>query len=323
MVSSVRRFGQYPPMQDVLLLGPQFRTPNLREALGRAGLRGPVATITAGWQEREGELGALEEHLGEHARDLRLYERAEAVFVREPALHKAYRARQNELRRLQDLYRVRLDHAKAAARELLGSDDDSPLARKALRSAIADLRRLDTGHLRDIRTLHRRFDADWNTERRPVLAAQFAELERLIGAAGLVCIAGGHVAVLLNRLKLFGLERALRRKPVVAWSAGAMALAERVLLFHDHPPQGAGNAEVFESGLALVRGTVFLPHAATRLATSDTARIKLLARRLAPSTCYTLDDGCHLLWRRGELADAAGSQRLTRTGRFVPAGAGA
>jgi len=321
MVSSVRRFGQYPHMQDVLLLGPQFRAPNLREALGHAGLHGPVVTITAGWQEREGELGALEEHLGEPARDLRLYERTEAVFAHEPGLHEAYRARQNELRRLQDLYRVRLGHAKAAARELLESDDDSPLADKARRSAIAALRRLDAEHLRDIRALHHRFDADWSPERRPVLATQFTELERLIGAAGLVCIAGGHVAVLLNRLKLFGLERALRGRPVAAWSAGAMVLAERIVLFHDHPPQGAGNAEVFEAGLGLVRGTVFLPHAAIRLATSDRRRVALLARRLAPASGYTLDDGSRLLWRRGRLADAAGSQRLTRIGRLVAAGA--
>jgi hypothetical protein len=321
MVSSVRRFGQYPRMQDVLLLGPQFRTPNLREAIGHAGLHGPVVTITAGWQEREGELGALEAHLGAHARDLRLYERTEAVFAHEPGLHEAYRARQNELRRLQDLYRVRLDHAKAAARELLQSDDDSPLANKARGSAIAALRRLDAEHLRDIRALHRRFDGEWSAERRPVLATQSAELERLIGSAGLVCIAGGHVAVLLNRLRLFGLEQALRCKPVVAWSAGAMALAERVVLFHDHPPQGAGNAEVFEAGLALVRGAVFLPQAATRLATSDRSRVALLARRLAPATCHTLDDGNWLLWRRGELVHTVGSQRLTRAGRLVPSGA--
>lgn len=321
MVSSVPRFGQYLHMQDVLLLGPQFRTPNLREALGQADLQGPVVTITAGWQEREGELAALQDHLGAPARDLRLYERAEAAFARDAELHAAYRARQNELRRLQDLYRVRLDHAKAAARELLHSDDDSPLAQKARRSAIEDLRRLDAGHLRDIRTLHRRFDADWSPARRPVLAAQSAELERLIASAGLVCIAGGHVAVLLNRLKLFGLERALRSRPVAAWSAGAMALAERIVLFHDHPPQGAGNAEVFEAGLALVRGAVFLPHAATRLATSSAPRLALLARRFAPATCYTLDDGSRLLWRRGSLAAAAGSQRLTRTGRQVPTGA--
>jgi hypothetical protein len=322
MVSSVPRFGQYPHMHDVLLLGPQFRAPNLRESLRDAGLPGPVVAITAGWQEREGELGALEEHLGAPARDLRLYERAEAAFTRDPELHAAYRARQNDLRRLQDLYRVRLDHGKAAARELLKSDDDSPLARKAVRAAIEGLRRLDAEHLRDIRTLHRRFDQDWGPARRPVLATQAAELERLVASAGLVCIAGGHVAVLLNRLRLFGLERVLRTRPVAAWSAGAMVLAERVVLFHDHPPQGAGNAEVFEAGLALVRAAVFLPHAASRLATSDAARVALLARRLAPASCYTLDDGSRLLWRRGRLSESAGSQRLARTGRLLPAGVG-
>ena len=50
-------------MSDVLVLGPQFRAPNLREALAVAGFDGPFVTITAGWQEREGELGALEEVL--------------------------------------------------------------------------------------------------------------------------------------------------------------------------------------------------------------------------------------------------------------------
>jgi hypothetical protein len=153
-----------------------------------------------------------------------------------------------------------------------------------------------------------------------VLAAQRADLERLVGAAGLVCIAGGHVAVLLNRLRLYGLGQALRAKALAAWSAGAMALAERVVLFHDHPPQGAGNAEVFDAGLGLVRDAVLLPHAATRLATRDTSRLVLLARRMAPADCYTLDDGSRLLWRRGRLVDAAGSRRLARAGALVAAG---
>jgi hypothetical protein len=321
MVSSALAIGQYPPMHDVLLLGPQFRAPNLRDSLGLAGLHGPLVTVTAGWQEREGELGALEEHLGERPRDLRLYERTEAVFARDPELQAAYRERQNELRRMQDLYRIRLDHAKAAARELMRSEDDSPSARRARRAAIAALRRLDAEHLRDIRVLHYRFEQRWSAEQRPVLASQRAELEHLVASAALVCIAGGHVAVLINRLRLFGLGRALRAKPLAAWSAGAMVLAERVVLFHDHPPQGAGNAEVFEAGLALVRGAVLLPHAATRLATSDPQRVALLARRLAPADCYTLDDGSRLLWRRGRLVAAAGSQRLTRTGGLAPAGA--
>jgi hypothetical protein len=321
MVSSAPRFGQYPHMRDVLALGPQFRAPNLRDALERAAIRGPVAAVTAGWQEREGELEALEQHLGAPVRDLRLYERAEAVFARDADLHAAYRSRQNELRRMQDLYRLRLDHAKAAARALQQAQDGSAIARQALRSAIAALRRLDAAHLRDLRAVHARFEQQWSAERHALLASQRMEVEQIIAAAGVVCIAGGHVAVLLNRLRLFGLGRALRVKPLVAWSAGAMAIAERIVLFHDHPPQGAGNAELFEAGLGLVPGAVFLPHAAARLALADRQRVALLARRLAPAASFTLDDGDWLRWHRGQLVAAAGSRRLTRSGTTVPAGA--
>jgi hypothetical protein len=321
IVSSAPRFRQYLHMQDFLALGPQFRAPNLRDALAHARLPGPVAAITAGWQEREGELEALEQHLAAPVRDLRLYERAEAVFAQDAELHAAYRSRQTELRRLQDLYRIRLDHAKAAARDLQRSQDGTPLARQALRSAIAALRRLDTGHLRNLRAIHARFEQQWSADQHPLLAGQRAEIEHILDSAGVVCIAGGHVAVLLNRLRLFGLGRALRTKAVVAWSAGAMAMAERVVLFHDHPPQGAGNAELFEAGLGLVAGTVFLPHSASRLAIENRERVALLARRLAPSIACTLDDGDRLHWHRGRLVDAQGSRRLLASGAAVSAGA--
>jgi len=321
MVSTAVRLGQYPHMQDFLALGPQFREPNLREVLARAGLRGPVASITAGWQEREGELEALEQHLGTPVRDLRLYERAEALFAQDAELHGAYRARQNELRRLQDLYRIRLGHAKSAVRELQQAQDGSDVARRALRSAIAALRRLDAGHLREMRAVHARFERHWSADRHPLLARQRADVEQMLEGAGVVCIAGGHVAVLLNRLRLFGLERVLRTRPVAAWSAGAMAAAERVVLFHDHPPQGAGDAELFEAGLGLVTGAVFLPHASHRLAIEDRGRVALLARRFAPSFAYTLDDGDHLHWRGGRLVDSGGARRLVRSGDAVATGA--
>jgi hypothetical protein len=301
-------------MSDILVLGPQFRSPNLRDALARAQLTGPIASVTAGWQEREGEVAALEEHLGEPVRDLRLYERTEAAFTRDPELHEAYRRRQSDLRRLQELYRVRLSHAKAAARELLATEDPSDLMRSARRAAISALRRLDAEHLRAIGQVHARFEATWSAAKRPVLARQLPELEHLLESARTVCIAGGHVAVLLNRLRLFGLERLLRSKPVVAWSAGAMAISERIVLFHDHPPQGAGNAEVFEAGLGLVRGAVFLPHAATRLALDDPNRVALLARRCSPAAWLTLDEGSVLHWHRGRLGTCSRSLRLKRTG---------
>lgn len=312
---------QPPAMQDILVLGPQFRAPNLRPALERAGLRGPVVSITAGWQEREGELAALVEHLGTPVRDLRLYERAEAIFGRDPALHAAYRKRQNELRRLQDLYRLRLDHAKAALRELWQEPRGDPAVRRARRSALSNLRRLDAEHLRAIRRVHERFDEVCGASRHPLLAAQRAELDALIAAAGVVCVAGGHLPVLLNRMRLFGLGRSLAGRALAAWSAGAMALSERVVLYHDHPPQGAGNAELFEAGLGLVPGVVFLPHAATRLAIDDEVRVELLARRFAPAICRTLDDGDILHWHGGRLAGGEGSRRLTRSGRAAPVGA--
>ncbi len=310
-------------MPDVLVLGPQFRSPNLRAALGRAGLSGPVVSITAGWQEREGELAALVDHLGAPVQDLQLYARAEAVFQQDPGLHEAYRRRQNELRSLQDLYRLRLQYAKAAARDLWRQPDDTPALRRARRSAISALRRLDSEHARALRATHLRFGQGIGPEGHPSLAGQQHELEALVASAGVVCVAGGHLPVLLNRLRLFGLDRALRTRPLVAWSAGAMVLSERIVLYHDHPPQGAGNAELFEAGLGIVPGTVLLPYAATRLALDDADRVELLARRFAPARCRTLDDGDMLLWRGGQLVLAEGSRWLGRSGRLLPAEAAA
>jgi hypothetical protein len=311
-------------MPDLLVLGPQFRAPVLREALQRAGFAGPMVAITAGWQEREGELGALEEHLGTHVRDLRLYERAEAAFTLDTELQGAYRERQNELRRMQDLYRLRLDHAKAAARELLALPAHaSDAVRRAQLSAIAALRRLDSEHVASIRRVHEQFEARWHPAARPSIASQLAELRHLLEDQKVVLIAGGHVAVLVNRLRLFGMERLLRGHKVAAWSAGAMAAASRIVLFHDHPPQGAGNAEVFEAGLGILPGAIFLPHARDRLALGDPARVSLLARRFAPSPCYTLDEGSWLAWSHGRLAKAHASWRLARSGEAVAVSAAA
>jgi len=146
------------------------------------------------------------------------------------------------------------------------------------------------------------------------VARQQSEIQHLIDGAAVVCIAGGHVAVLLNRLRLFDVQRLLRGKPVVAWSAGAMCLTERVVLFHDHPPQGAGNAEVFEAGLGLLRQTVLLPDARARLALQDPTRVALLARRFSPAACHTLDEGSEWHWHRGRTRTAVAVARLMRTG---------
>jgi hypothetical protein len=99
-----------------------------------------------------------------------------------------------------------------------------------------------------------------------------------------------------------------------------MALSERVVLFHDTPPQGPGNPEVLEHGLGLLRGAVVLPDAQRRLKLEEPGRIELLARRFAPARCYALDDGQWLYWRQGRLTEARGARRLDADGGLTEAG---
>lgn len=301
-------------MSDITLLGPQFRAPVLADIMSRTGAAGPIAVVSAGWQEREGELDELRRHLAQPVQELGLYARAERVFGRDPEFAAAYRKRQSRLQQLQELYRVRLGHAKAAVREIEAHGGDAGLIRQARRAAIAALRQLDRQHYAGLTRVRRLFELKWHPSRRPAVAREIAHLKEALDRAGSVLIAGGHVAVLANRLELFAMQRLLKGKRLLAWSAGAMAMTERIVLFHDHPPQGAGNAEVFESGLGLVRELIALPHASARLALSDTRRVALFAQRFAPALCLTLEHGSWAHWHRGRLVAASLAHRLTRRG---------
>src|SRR5262249_56779928 len=94
----------------IILLGPQRLRPTLPQVMAEHGVSGPVATVTAGWQEREEDDQELHDALGGASRNLRLYARAEEVFREDPDLHQAYRRRQERLRARQDSYRSRLDY---------------------------------------------------------------------------------------------------------------------------------------------------------------------------------------------------------------------
>jgi hypothetical protein len=304
-------------MTSITLLGPQFREPNLGAVLGALGLHGPFAGISAGWQEREGELDELRSHVRADVTDLRIYERTEDVFSADRPLRLAHRARQAELQELQDLYTLRLRHAKDAARELFDRDGDSPTLRQARRQAIGALRRLDRAHLHSVRAAHSRFERTVRPAERPAVTEARAAVHAGLEGARAVLIAGGHVAVLLNRLRLLGAADWLAGRTLVAWSAGAMALAEAVVLFHDHPPQGAADAEVLDAGLALLRGVVPLPHAQTRLRLHDARRVALFARRFAPAVCLTLDHGSFAQFDDSRLRSHAGCFRFAREGALA------
>jgi hypothetical protein len=147
------------------------------------------------------------------------------------------------------------------------------------------------------------FEARWRPGERLAAAEHRAEIRQIVDAAAALVVAGGHVGVLLHVLRLFAVAAA---PVVIAWSAGAMALTERVLLFHDRAPHGPAHAEFLDAGLGWIPGCVLLPHARRRLLTDDAARMAELAGRAAPARCVVLDDGVRLdLGEHGALPPVA------------------
>lgn len=301
-------------MDQRTLLGPQRLAPDLVAAFDRFGIEGQVAAITAGWQEREGEDEELQEHLKRPVVDLALHRRMEEVFSEDPELFRRHRARQDRLRALQRLYRYRLDFALEPARGLLGRQDEAEFLGEEQEAAITALRRLDAEHLKSIAQVHREFEAHHDPTERRSLRRHRVEIRQILERSAAVAVAGGHVAVLLNRLRLFGMPELLAHRPLFAWSAGAMALSERIVLFHDSPPQGAGNAEILDVGIGLVRGVVPLPHASKRLRLDDRVRVSLFVRRFAPALCLPLDPGVTVALDGDRWVSLAKGRRLETDG---------
>ena len=298
-----------------ILLGPQDPVPNLKQAVDRINTDGPIVVISAGWRDSEGEIDELREITGRPLEDLKLYQRAEEVFANEPALHELHRERQDKLRELQRLYRIRLAPTLQAARKLMRTRAEPELLRSEQRAAIRQLRALDSHHLRRIRGIHLKFNERRSALDVPRALVQRDEVHSQVENAGLVLIAGGHVAVLLNRIRLFGLDQMLAQKPVIAWSAGAMALSERIVLFHHAAPQGKRDAELLDAGLGIVRRRVLLPHAGNRLDWRNRRRMALFSRRFSPAACSTLDNGSMIHLDNGGIIASSGSYIVTRTGR--------
>ncbi len=302
-----------------LLMGPQRPTVNLRRAIDESGLTDArIAVISAGWQEAEGDIDDVRAIVGRELTDLGLYARAEALMAAHPEFHSAYRTRQERLVELQRLYRLRLRHLMVAARQTLRADGDPELLAPEQRHAIAQLRALDRHHLHRVHAIHDDFDGKWSRVQFEPLAGQAAEIEAAIDDADAVLITGGNVVVLLNRILLFGLGRSLRAKHLAAWSAGAMVLSDRVVLFHDRMPLGRRDPELLGAGLGIVPDAILLPDAVRRIREKDTVRTGTYSRRFSPSTCIAMDSGSLLRFENGALVAAEGARRLTVRGGFAP-----
>jgi hypothetical protein len=128
----------------------------------------------------------------------------------------------------------------------------------------------------------------------PVWRAARARLENKILSAGAVFFFGGNLEVLLEGLRFFQLREPLleavrRGASLIAMSAGAMALGERVIVYDDFAPERR-DFQLFDRGLGLVKKFQLFPHCMDRIQTDDPSNLAYLARRFRYHSCVGLNE---------------------------------
>lgn len=294
-----------------ILLGPQrFRT-TAGAAVRSLGVEGPVATITAGWEDRERDDAELDQVLDGRSRNLGLYARLADVLTKDPTVAAATLAHRDAMEELAGLYSLRLQRALESLYQLRRRSGRSDLVESATRDSMRAIQAIDAWYLDAVDQLYGELDAAAPAAASPVLSEHRHTVAATLAASSVVAIAGGHVGMLLWCLRLFDV-RLPAHVPVVAWSAGAMAVTDTVVLYNDNGPQGVRGSEVWDRGLGRVPGVVAMPHARRRLDLDDPMRAEIFVGRFG-GTCLLLDDGA-----RVDLADDAtvppGTKVLTAEG---------
>jgi peptidase E len=250
-----------------------------------------------------GELDGVLAEAPELAEAFRELRRAEATARRFYLEHNAHTI---------DLFRRTLREAKAGAPELdlgtLLADVRHPSGPRALaRHTLA--RELG----RAFRTLESNddhlFELLGDIERRafdaagalyhPAFRRAKSRLEERILSASTIFLFGGRLDLLLGALRFFRLRdvfvEALRRgAQLVAVSAGAMVLCERVIVYDDFA-ETPRDFQLYDRGLGIVQDIQVLPHCMERIQTDDPDNLAYLARRFRHHACVGLNQRSLLL----------------------------
>ena len=295
-----------------ILLGPQRFLTTAGTVVRSLHVDGPIATVTAGWRDREGDDAELDEVMNQRSRNLGLYRRLLDVLETDPSFGAAALAHREAMDELAGVYSVRLqralDSVYAVQRRLVRDD----VADAALADGVRVVRSIDDWYLAFVDQLYAELEAAAPISESEPIQRHRAEVAELLGDAAALAIAGGHVGVLLRCLKLFGVNPP-PELPVVGWSAGAMALTDRIVLYNDSGPQGVRGAEIWDRGLGRAPHVVALPHARRRLRMDDAMPLRVLVRRFADASCLLLDNGSRVdLDPDGELP--TGAQVLSEYG---------
>lgn len=322
-----------PAEPRITLLGPQ-REPRIKDVVRSLDLEGArFATITAGWRDREGEDEDLREELGQNTVNLRLWRLLQQLWEADPELAAGDRERRRVLTEMQELYVLGLQKSAEAMREIrVRESRDERVREMAIHDVLAMMHDMDERHRDRVEQVHLEFYATYQPEHRPAVVKARSLIGRRVAECEAVVIPGGHVGVLLGSLHIANLAPALAAptpatetdpdpaptlyRPIIAWGAGAMALTERVLLFHDDSVVAPGVSEVLMDGLGLTRGLVALPNASQRLDVKNRPRMAVLAQRCGPRLPLLLDPGAQVtLTAHGDLP--TGARVVDHEGRIV------
>ncbi len=310
-------------LRQITLLGPQPQYASLKATIEQQNIIGPVALVTAGWETDEQDDGELKQAIGIQCVNLNLFARTEQLFADDPELIQMLRDRQDELRHLRDAYNDRLNHLLRAARQIIRRKEHLIDLDSERESAIEMVRQLDRQYFVRTSQIIDQYEEKLQTANRPMVADHRREILEILKQVNAILISGGHVAIILNRLRIFGILDSRPELPIIAWSGGAMALADQIVFFHDSPPQGKGNPEVLRAGMGIYQDLLPLPDARSRLKLKDKARVELFARRFERFRCVILDELTILTRDKGtwisldDNADPHQASCLGRSGRVV------
>nr|MBA2321215.1 hypothetical protein [Deltaproteobacteria bacterium] len=209
---------------SIALLGPQRPQQNLGLVLDTIPGTGPIVSVTAGWRHDEAEVEALHRVVGADAVHLPLYEWFDEVMAAAPPVAAAWRERQAKIMDLKSLHRLRLHPAIEALGLVMDRQDvDAAIARPQIQWSLDHLRELDQQFLDHASVILRQHPEVLRAWEHPAVAPFHRRIAEQLAGARAILVAGGHVAVLRNRLEFFGMKGLLASAvrtgtSLVAWS---------------------------------------------------------------------------------------------------------
>ncbi|MEC7987889.1 MAG: Type 1 glutamine amidotransferase-like domain-containing protein [Myxococcota bacterium] len=287
------------------ILGPQRDHPNLAQVVEKYLPDAKLAVISAGWRHEESELKPMARDLRRPLSLLPLYQWFDELGQQEPELSKEHSDRQKRIKAYKKIYRKKLHlHLEYLAFIEIKWKKQPSLYGEDHQEALDEIHKIDQEALQRLERIRSHFPNLQKPWKHPSAKPLHEEIRSTLEKCDGLIIAGGHVAILRNRMFFFGLPDLLREfldkgKQIVCWSAGAMAMCEQIVLYYDDPPEGVGVAEILDTGMGILPNTTFFPHAAQRLRLNDSNRVRALVQRFHTQRCITLEVGTHLLYENG------------------------